>query len=387
MAASLARRTGTVGALVAAAGVTMVAGAWPALAAAPLDPRPAEVQGVGGGLDTAPGQAADEPAAVEASPLAEQPVEQPVEQPLEPVAAEPLAEPVVEEPAVRSPRGRSSLAPGRERIAAQAPVDEPATGPVAEPVAEPVDQPAAAGPIVGPPTGVGKGRDKKAPAPDSGRPAPRTEPAAPAAPAAEAPAAAQGKGSGVLAERRSRAAAAAPPAAPAAAPPAGPAVGPVARPRSSAPVVGPVVPAAPPDRVADPAPVMGPQVPRAARPSALATAGSRSGRAQVAAADAVPLRPSGAEPIALPDVVAQPRPLPVDLGTALPTVAAQTVGAVARTPEWPLGIVGVVLVFLLVQNRIDRRDPKLSHAHVEDEAPLDFEPLSGRPQLRLVTAA
>lgn len=287
MSTSLARSAGTVGALVA--GVTLVAGAWPAFAAAPADPT------------------------------------------------------------------------AGEKEATKATV-----------------------PAVGPPTGLAKGRDTATPAADKGpapararQPAPVAAPAsAPAAPAAPA-SAAKGRGHGVVSDRGSRGPAADVPAA---------APGRAAAPRSRPPAVGPVVPVARPVAVSAPAPVMGPHVPR---PSALATAGSRSGRAQVAAADALPLRPSGAEPIVLPASAARPQPrsLPVDLGTALPTVAAKTAEAVARTPEWPLGIAGVVLIFLLVQNRIDRRDPKLIQARLEDEAPLEFTPLSGRPQVRLVTAA
>lgn len=324
MSASLARRTGGVGALVV---VALVVGTTPVLAAPPADPPRAAAHGAGGGREVAPGQQ----------------------------------------------RGGSS-------------------------------------PAVGPPTGVGAGPDATAAAPSSGpaEPAPTTKPAAakpaaakpaaakpgaakPAAakPAAAKPAAAKPGASTPTAEDaattgqgRGRTATQAPATAGAAGPP-------VAAPRSVRPAVGPVKPVVGPVpvRAATPTsvPVMGPHVPWTSRPTTLATAGSRSDRARAVAAAPVPVRQRGTEPIVLPAV--RPQPRPVALGEALPTFAVQTVGAVARTPEWPLGIGVVVLLFLLVQNRIDRRDPKLATTRLEDEAPLEFAPLPGRPDLRRVVAA
>ena len=271
MSVSLARRTGTVGALLAA---ILAVGAAPVLAAPPADPRPAAASGAGDGREAAPGQEKD-----------------------------------------------------------------------------------TSEPVVGPPTGISTGPDKAAPAASSGPAKPAPAPAA-AKPAAAKPAAAKPAVGKPAAQ----------------APRAAPAGGPVAAPRSVRPAAGPAVPVVGPVAVRVAAPVMGPHVPWTSRPTALASAGSRSDRARAAAAAPLPVRPDGAEPIALPAV--HPQPSPVDLGAALPTVAVQTVGAVARTPEWPLGIAVVVLLFLLMQNRIDRRDPKLAQARLEDEAPLEFAPLA-----------
>jgi hypothetical protein len=41
-------------------------------------------------------------------------------------------------------------------------------------------------------------------------------------------------------------------------------------------------------------------------------------------------------------------------------------------PELPLGLVIVVVLFLLVQHRIDRRDPKLAHAPSNEPETLEF---------------
>ena len=254
--------------------------------------------------------------------------------------------------------------------------------------AAPGQQKGASAPVVGPPTGITTGPDTTAAATSSGPVEPAPAPAAskpaskPAAdkPAATRPAEAEPPTAKPSAEEpaakgqgRAEPAAQAPVTAAAGGPP-------VAAPRSVRPAAGAVAPVARPVPVtaAAPvaAPVMGPHVPWTSRPTALATAGSRSGRARVVAAEPLSLRPRPVGPIALPAVHPQPRPLPVDLGTALPTVAVQTVGAVARTPEWPLGIAVVVLLFLLMQNRIDRRDPKLAQARLEDEAPLEFAPLA-----------
>ena len=41
-------------------------------------------------------------------------------------------------------------------------------------------------------------------------------------------------------------------------------------------------------------------------------------------------------------------------------------------------LVGVVLIFLLVQDQLDRRDPKLALAPLDEEPPLRFEEVPGR---------
>jgi large repetitive protein len=55
---------------------------------------------------------------------------------------------------------------------------------------------------------------------------------------------------------------------------------------------------------------------------------------------------------------------------ALKDVAGETI----RRPTLPLALLLVVALFLAVQNRIDRRDPKLAMASVEEEPLLDFRP-------------
>jgi hypothetical protein len=51
---------------------------------------------------------------------------------------------------------------------------------------------------------------------------------------------------------------------------------------------------------------------------------------------------------------------------------------VLSQPGFPLSLLLLVLVFLLVQNRIDRRDPKLALAPVYPDPHLDFEPIRPR---------
>ncbi|MCW2672690.1 MAG: putative internalin [Frankiales bacterium] len=73
------------------------------------------------------------------------------------------------------------------------------------------------------------------------------------------------------------------------------------------------------------------------------------------------------------DVLTQPGLLP-HLGTEQ---LGRTLQQVARKPALPLVLVVVVVGFLLVQNRIDRRDPKLASAPVGAEPELDFGPTLG----------
>ncbi|HWH30939.1 MAG TPA: hypothetical protein VNU26_18615, partial [Mycobacteriales bacterium] len=46
-----------------------------------------------------------------------------------------------------------------------------------------------------------------------------------------------------------------------------------------------------------------------------------------------------------------------------------------RRPTLPIALLLVVGLFLLVQNRIDRRDPKLAGADVDEEPELEFRPV------------
>jgi hypothetical protein len=73
------------------------------------------------------------------------------------------------------------------------------------------------------------------------------------------------------------------------------------------------------------------------------------------------------------DAVTQPGLLP-HLGTEQ---LGRTLQQVASKPALPLVLVVVVVGFLLVQNRIDRRDPKLASAPVGAEPELDFGPTLG----------
>jgi hypothetical protein len=56
---------------------------------------------------------------------------------------------------------------------------------------------------------------------------------------------------------------------------------------------------------------------------------------------------------------------------ALPVVHSIVTRSVSN-PELPLGLALVVTLFLLVQHRIDRKDPKLAHAPREEAADLEF---------------
>lgn len=57
---------------------------------------------------------------------------------------------------------------------------------------------------------------------------------------------------------------------------------------------------------------------------------------------------------------------------ALKDVAGETI----RRPQLPIALLLVVALFLLVQNRIDRRDPKLAGAPVDAEPELEFRPFN-----------
>ena len=51
---------------------------------------------------------------------------------------------------------------------------------------------------------------------------------------------------------------------------------------------------------------------------------------------------------------------------------------VLSQPGFPISLLLVVVMFLVAQNRIDRRDPKLAMAPVYPDPHLDFEPVSPR---------
>ena len=78
---------------------------------------------------------------------------------------------------------------------------------------------------------------------------------------------------------------------------------------------------------------------------------------------------SGA-PLRLPALPASP-----DLGrygsVVLP-VAGTLLTSTARHPQLPLTLIAVVLLFVLVQHRIDRRDPKLALAVPSEPRDLPF---------------
>jgi hypothetical protein len=66
----------------------------------------------------------------------------------------------------------------------------------------------------------------------------------------------------------------------------------------------------------------------------------------------------------------------------VPKAIGKTLAQVAQKPTIPLVLLGVVVGFLLLQNRIDRRDPKLASAPVGAEPELDFGPVQGYEDLQ-----
>jgi hypothetical protein len=79
-----------------------------------------------------------------------------------------------------------------------------------------------------------------------------------------------------------------------------------------------------------------------------------------------------ASPAALP---ARHQPLRDDL--ALAGVAHSLARVATTSPQLPLGLFGVLLLFLVVQNRIDRRDPKLVLNDASSSLELEFRPVRG----------
>jgi hypothetical protein len=63
----------------------------------------------------------------------------------------------------------------------------------------------------------------------------------------------------------------------------------------------------------------------------------------------------------------------------VPNVIGNVVTETIKRPTLPLALLGIVLLFLLAQNRIDRRDPKLASAPVDAEPELDFTLIVRRP--------
>ena len=61
----------------------------------------------------------------------------------------------------------------------------------------------------------------------------------------------------------------------------------------------------------------------------------------------------------------------------VPKAIGKTLAQVAQKPTIPLVLLAVVVGFLLMQNRIDRRDPKLASAPVGAEPELEFGPVQG----------
>jgi hypothetical protein len=62
-------------------------------------------------------------------------------------------------------------------------------------------------------------------------------------------------------------------------------------------------------------------------------------------------------------------------GTDVPKAIKNVLGQTITKPQLPLALFVIVLLFLLVQNRIDRRDPKLAVAPTTAEPELTFGPI------------
>ena len=105
-------------------------------------------------------------------------------------------------------------------------------------------------------------------------------------------------------------------------------------------------------------------------------------------------RPRRLGPPTAPSTTAPARPsttpspaaaVPEDDSTARRTFesVSETLAVAGRDPELPLGVLAVVAAFLLLQNRIDRRDPKLAGAGGDREVDPD---LAFRPPVRMPSA-
>lgn len=403
MSQQLARRIGTVSALVAAVSLSTVAGLWPVAGAALAEPLTASAKKV------AP------------EPVAEQEPGDPTQE----AAPAPAPAPGVKGPGAKAGGGQQETGlstPGRRerpsRTGDGALSEAPETG--ADGGAEtgagsgpprrvpgqtgPDKEDAAPTPVgpqpVGPRAGVPGAEAPGAGAPKAEKPAAEAPAPAPkaAAPKEPAPKAAAPK------EPAPKAAAPAPrrPAPKAAAPkiafPAPKAPAPKAPAREVAAPVGPPLPAAPAAPPVARRVMGGPQIP------AVAPAAPAPGVVRVVEVGpqlpATPARGLRFTPAAPWGVAAAPAPAeaaapsdPPPLGTTqgevthvLSGLATGTAEAVIRTPGLPLGMLAAVLVFLLLHGQIDRRDPKIAAVRIEDDEPLEFGRL-GPVRLRVVPAA
>jgi hypothetical protein len=84
---------------------------------------------------------------------------------------------------------------------------------------------------------------------------------------------------------------------------------------------------------------------------------------------AVPVRP-----LTRPVAVVRPGPPLWRVHEPVDRPLRAIVRTVAGDPTTPLLLAGLVALFLLVQHRIDRNDPKLSRGHREDPPDLRFGP-------------
>jgi hypothetical protein len=112
-------------------------------------------------------------------------------------------------------------------------------------------------------------------------------------------------------------------------------------------------------------------------PAEVATAAASAGTADPADAAAPPAK----------ETAAAPKPEPTQRNVLLGEIPVEDVPEVIRDvvtgtitrPTLPLALLAIVVLFLLAQNRIDRRDPKLAAAPVEAEPELDFTAFVRRP--------
>lgn len=367
MSHQLARRTGTVRALVAAASMTMTmtmtAGLWPPLGVAFAQPAAP----VG---STTPNHA--EPTADSADSPPEGsavPEEKPVQDPSS-----------AQKQAGRQQRAAAADARASEQ-AAKEPVSahqDPARGPQSGLQAELVTALPTSGsdtdpgePPAAPEADESQGRSDGAKSDGPTSAAPREQPAGGTG-AVVGPTAEQTQGSVI-------------------GPPTGTPVGRAEAPPAAATrsrPVGPVVPVAAAVGTGFPvAATMGPPLPeRTARRAEDTAVGTRPIPVTPrTSAVSLPLRPRGVDPAprALPDVLPD---TPADLA-ALPYAVSGAAESVAARPALPIGIALVVVLFLLTQSRMDRRDPKLALARVDDDEPLEFGRAGEIVHLRLVHAA
>ena len=109
---------------------------------------------------------------------------------------------------------------------------------------------------------------------------------------------------------------------------------------------------------------------------------SSDSRSRSSALDAAPARQDAAPRTPDPEPSGGSNPLlPKDFVDApVPDVIKDVAIGTIKRPTLPLALLAIVVLFLLAQNRIDRRDPKLAAAPVEAEPELDFSPYSPRQE-------